>query len=134
MIVMVLLTSSALAGTKNQNDENGKSYERGTGRTAEMNMLGCRPNTNAPDSWVYVPTDLLPPVEFFHEWLGGPCCPSNILSDTTNQYPLPNQCCNPPDYLPEGPPFFGEPSGEQAPGNWCLCFHLRGYPDILFAT
>ena len=131
LLSIALLSSPVMAGSKNQNDENGKSYERGTGRTTGTNMLGCRPPENAPNYWVYLPTDLLPPIPLLHEWEGGPCCPSNILSGIGNDYPLPNQCCNGPDYLPDGPPFFGATSGEEAPGNWCLCFHVRGYPDIL---
>jgi hypothetical protein len=123
-----LVIQPTLAGSKNQNGTNGKSYDRGTGRTTGMNMEGCRPPENAPNEWVYLPTELLPPDPFFHEWLGGPCCTSNMLSGTGNNYPLPNQCCNGPDYLPF-PPF--APTGEAAPGNWCLCFHIRGYPDIL---
>jgi len=120
-----LLTSSVMAGSKNHNDGNGKSYERGTG---QLNGLdGCKPPEQSGNYWVYIPTELLPP-GWSHEWEGGPCCPSNILSGVDNNYPLPNQCCNGPDYLPDGPPFHGAPSGEAAPGNHCECFEIRGWP------
>jgi hypothetical protein len=123
ILLMALAPAVVFAGDRNSNGENG---EHGTGIINGLN--GCRPPIEAGDYWVYVPTELLPPIDVLHEWMGGPCCPSNEPSNTNNAYPLPNQCCNPPDYLPNIPPFNGAPSGEQRPGNHCLCFELRGYP------
>ena len=124
IIVLALPLNIALAGSKNQNGENGA---QGTDKINDKE--GCRPNENAGNYWVYIPTELIPPEpSFLHEWEGGPCCPSNILSGIGENYPLPNECCNGPDHLPF-PPF--TPTGESAPGNHCLCFALRGYPEIL---
>lgn len=125
--IIALPASLAFAGSYNQNDEdNGKSVERGTGKVNGLD--GCAPPTQSGNYWVFVPTGLLPP-DWSHEWEGGPCCPSNNYPDpATSEYPYPNQCCNGPDYLPEGPPFYGAESGEHAPGNHCLCFGIRGWP------
>ncbi len=135
MAILLLLTLSILllgfsmqlsanAGSNNQNDENGKSYERGTGKINGLD--GCRPPESSGNYWVYVPADL--PPGWSSEWEGGPCCPSNMLSEIGNNYPLPNQCCNPPDYMPSPPLPPETPSGEQQPGNHCLCFEVRGWP------
>jgi hypothetical protein len=115
------------AGSKNQNGENGI---QGTDRLNGLD--GCRPGIQSGNYWVYVPSDVLDgfgfTAPFFHEWEGGPCCPSNTLSDVGNLYPRSNECCNGPDYLPS-PPFDPEiPTGEQAPGNHCICFEIREYP------
>ncbi len=144
MLVLLLMTTlifavpAVFAGNKNQNDEtNGKSVERGTGKANGLD--GCAPPAQSGDRWVYVPSDLLdeflaaiginPPYDFYHEWVGGPCCPSNAYPDpAVSLYPLPNQCGNPPDYFP-APPI---ESGEAVPGNHCLCFAIRGYPFIFF--
>jgi len=120
-----LLVSAAIAGSNNQNDENGKSYERGTGKI--NGLEGCRPPEQSGNYWVYVPTELLP-LGWSHEWEGGPCCPSNAPSGIGDNYPLPNQCCNPPDYLPSPPAPAETPTGEQQPGNHCECFEIRGWP------
>lgn len=103
--------------------------ERGTGKVNGQN--GCRayggttavilgmfnPFTEQPGPWV---------VE------GGACCASNkeaVTSPTTGgtTYYEPVQCCNPPDYLPF-PPF--DETGEQVPGNHCLCFEIREYTVV----
>ncbi len=127
MTVIILSTPAylAFAGSKNQNGDNG------TQGTDKLNGLdGCRPGLQAGDYWVYVPSDVLDQLGFvdpyFHEWQGGPCCPSNTLSGIGSDYPLPNQCCNGPDFLPED--MGGFPTGEQAPGNHCVCFEIREYP------
>ena len=123
MAIIVLATPVyvAFAGSKNRNGDNGA---QGTDKLNDRE--GCRPNAHAGNYWVYIPSEFLPPEPLFHEWEGGPCCPSNTLSGIENDYPLPNECCNGPDTLPF-PPFIGEPS----PGNHCLCFEIRGYPYIL---
>ncbi len=110
LLAIVLLVTPiyiAYAGSKNQNGEHG------TQGTDIINGLdGCRPNTQSGDYNVYVPSDVVDgfldlfgiPQEswwFFHEWQGGPCCPSNTLSAEGNNYPLPNECCNVPDFLPD---------------------------------
>ncbi len=136
---LVLSTPAVLAGNKNQNDEtNGKSVERGTGKVNGQD--GCVPPAKSGDRWVYVPSGLLDgiladmgipgPYDSYHEWKGGPCCPSNMLSDVGSNHPLPNQCCNGPDYFPAPP----VESGESGPGNHCVCFGIRGYPFILLPT
>ena len=51
-------------------------------------------------------------------WWGGPCCASNM--EAGPKVYLPNQCCNPPDFV-------GEPA---VPGNHCLCFEIRGYTPV----
>jgi hypothetical protein len=141
LTTLVLSIPAVFAGFNNQNDDldfAGKSVERGTGKYNGLH--GCRPPAESGDDWVYVPSDLLDgfllslgitPTPFYHEWLGGPCCPSNMLSDEGNEYPLPNQCCNGPDYMPSPPFPPGVPTGEAAPGNHCECFEIRGYPFIL---
>jgi hypothetical protein len=109
-IVVILMTLSAgivLAGDRNSNGPHGS---HGTG--IENGKEGCR--AGGGDYYVYVPTDL--PPGWSNEWLGGPCCPSNISSGVGNDYPLPNQCCNPPDDV------------HPQPGNHCECFEMRGYP------
>jgi hypothetical protein len=109
--LMALSSGAAIAGDKNQNDEKG----RGTQGTDKVNGKdGCRPDVMSGNYWVYMPD---PPPWAPHEWEGGPCCPSNELAtDYGSELPLPNQCCNPPDYV------------HPQPGNHCECFHLRGYP------
>jgi hypothetical protein len=136
MAIIILSTPAylAFAGSKNQNGDHG------TQGTEIVNGLdGCAPGLQAGNRWVYVPSDTLDvflaiigvpqPWNIFHEWEGGPCCPSNTLSGIGSDYPLPNQCCNGPDYLPED--LGGFPTGEHAPGNHCVCFEIRGYPFIL---
>ncbi len=121
---IALLSSSVMAGSKNQNNGNGKSDLRGTGKINGLN--GCAPPLESGNYMIYMPSDL--PPGWSHEWEGGPCCPSNIPSGMGNNYPLPNQCCNPPDYLPS-PPWDPEtPTGAHHPGNHCLCFEIRGWP------
>ena len=123
IITLALPLNVAFAGSKNQNGENGA---QGTDKINDKE--GCRPNENAGNYWVYIPTELIPPEpSFLHEWEGGPCCPSNILSGIGENYPLPNECCNGPDHLP--PEMGGGLTGEYAPGNHCLCFAYRGYPE-----
>jgi len=54
--------------------------------------------------------------------LGAKCCASNVYVDPAiSIYPLPNQCCNPPDPL--------YPQTEYTPGNHCLCFAMRMFPE-----
>lgn len=137
MLSLPLTLNEVFAGNLNQNDDlafAGKSVERGTGKANGLD--GCAPPTQSGNLWVYVPSDLLDaillslpfplpePLSYYHEWEGGPCCPSNTLSELGNEYPLPNQCCNGPDYFP-APPI---ESGEASPGNHCVCFEIRGYP------
>ena len=127
VLLITLFPTTVLAGDRNANGDNGS---QGTGILNGKD--GCRPGVQSGDYWVYIPSPLLDSFgltdSYYHEWLGGPCCPSNISSGIGNDYPLSNQCCNGPDYAPEGPPLFGAPTGEQAPGNHCECFELRGYP------
>jgi len=62
---------------------------------------------------------------------GGACCASNKVAGTTQSettYYEPNQCCNPPDYLPF-PPY--APTGEHYPDNHCPCFAIREYAVVL---
>jgi hypothetical protein len=109
VLLMALSGGAVLAGDNNQNTpENGKSVERGTGRTTEVNegagYDGCQ--ALGGDYPVYIPPeDII--------WLGGPCCPSNILNG--EGVPYPNECCNPPDFI------------HAQPGNHCLCFAIRGF-------
>lgn len=125
LLLMIIPTFMVYAGSKNQNGENGS---QGTGILNGLD--GCRAGENSGNYWVYVPSQTLDFYGFtdayFHEWMGGPCCPSNMNSDIGNDYPLPNQCCNGPDYLPDF--LGGAQTGEQAPGNHCECFEIRGYP------
>jgi hypothetical protein len=122
ILILAIPVSLAFAGSKNQNGENGI---QGTDKI--NNIDGCRPNENAGDVWVYVPSAILDALGFtdpvYHEWKGGPCCTSNTLSGIGEDYPLSNECCNGPDTVP----IPGIP-GEPAPGNHCLCFAIRGYP------
>jgi hypothetical protein len=125
LLLMMIPTFIAYAGSKNQNGENGSQG------TDKLNGLyGCRAGLNSGNYWVYVPSQTLDGYGFtaayFHEWEGGPCCPYNMDSDIGNDYPLPNECCNGPDYLPDF--LGGAATGEQAPGNHCECFEIRGYP------
>lgn len=126
--MLSFFASGVFAGNKNANGDHGVQG------TDKLNgKEGCRPGLNSGDRWVYVPSDLLDDFglsdPYFHEWMGGPCCPSNTLSGLGNNYPLPNQCCNGPDYLPDS--MGGFPTGEQGPGNHCECFEIRGYPYVL---
>jgi hypothetical protein len=141
VLAMTLSPMAVLAGTGNQNGDNGKSSERGTEKINHKE--GCRPNTTR-EYWVYMGNPLIdvlmdllgappPPSEnpdYYNEWKGGPCCPSNEPSETTNAYPKPNQCCNGPDLeiIPGPFPPFPIEISEPAPGNHCLCFALQGYP------
>jgi len=107
---MALSGGAVLAGDNNQNGENGN---QGTDKVNGKD--GCR--AGGGNYWVYIDSEL-PPWILSHEWEGGPCCPSNEPSEFgPNFYPVPNQCCNPPDNGPTG-----------QPGNHCLCFAMRGYP------
>jgi hypothetical protein len=129
MTTLVLSVPAVFAGNKNQNDEtNGKSVERGTGKLSNGLPLqsnvpwptfdifgkyveGCRA-LGGGNVMVYVPGE--------GDWPGGPCCPSNTYLDpAVSAYPLPNQCCNPPDFLL---PLGTLPS---VPGNHCICFIYR---------
>jgi hypothetical protein len=122
---LTLITNTVFAGNKNQNDEtNGKSVEKGTGKINGQD--GCRPDEQSGNFMVYVPTEL--PPGWSNDWEGGPCCPSNFIDLDYSEYPFPNQCCNAPDYYPEGHPDAGEETGEHHPGNHCLCFALREWP------
>jgi hypothetical protein len=117
ILLLMLPTALAFAGNKNQNtEENGKSVERGTGKTNGLD--GCRPGTMAPNVWIFIPSDL--PPGWSHTWQGALCCAARSLGihDYFENEPVyyPNQCCNPPDT--EG----------GVPGNHCLCFMNRGYP------
>ena len=113
MLSLTLATNVVFAGNKNQNDiTNGKSVERGTGKINHED--GCAPPEQSGNYWVFLPVAL--PPGWANEWEGGPCCPSNTYL-AVSAYPLPNQCCNPPDEGPMG-----------VPGNHCLCFQIRGYP------
>ncbi len=95
----------ALAGYNNQNDDNGNSAERGTGK--ENYKDGCNVPASAGNVAIYIPPE--GPI-----WWGGPCCKGPSLDEGLY---LPNQCCNPPDFLP----------GPGVPGNHCLCFFNRGF-------
>ena len=134
MTTLILSVPAVLAGNKNQNDDlafAGKSVERGTGKVNGID--GCAPPTQSGDEWVYMAISeeeltalnvIFEPDIISIEWKGGPCCPSNVPSDSftflnDHQYPLPNQCCNPPNM---------GPAGSGVPGNHCVCFELRGYP------
>lgn len=144
MTTLVLSIPVVLAGYRNQNDiTNGKSVDRGTGKVNGKD--GCAPPTQSGDRWVNMGDEeelaninlMLasmpnPDGSYWQinsmDWKGGPCCPSNTLSDTVNEHPLPNQCCNAPDM---------DPPGTGVPGNHCMCFSLRGYPipiaaDLIF--
>lgn len=131
LLTFALSAQSVFAGNRNANGDNG------TQGTDILNGLsGCKPplqSSQKTQYWVYVPSELLDSFGFsapyFHEWMGGPCCPSNVRSNIGNNYALPNQCCNGPDYLPEF--LGGGPTGEQGPGNHCECFEIRGYPYSL---
>jgi hypothetical protein len=122
IIVLAICLAIAIplvtAGSKNQNDGNGKSNERGTGKI--NGREGC-------EAWGgHKAVDLGPPLGAV--W-GGACCPSNEQLGTTaggNNVHAPNQCCNPPDYVP-GTPI---PTGLQQPGNHCECFAIRGYTPV----
>jgi len=125
VLLMALSPTMVLAGSKNMNGENG---DQGTEKVNGKD--GCQANVHSGDRWVYVPSSAFPESPYYHEWKGGPCCPSNVLASTIGAvsiYTLPNQCCNGPDYLPGTTDIY-----EPAPGNHCLCFADRGYPDILF--
>ena len=109
LLILAMPSIFAFAGFNNQNDDNGKSAERGTGK--ENNMDGCNVPENAASVWVYIPPEDV-------VWLGGACCASNI--EIFEGVYLPNQCCNPPDFIP----------GPGVPGNHCLCFENRGFTEL----
>lgn len=94
---------------RNQNDENGKSAERGTNNFNGMD--GCRIPARAGNVNILIPPPFGPEV-----LEGGPCCASNtyLTIGPFSGY-LPNDCCNPPEFL----------FGIAVPGNHCLCFELR---------
>jgi hypothetical protein len=128
MLVLLIATPSfiAFAGYNNRNGDNGG---QGTNKDSselpdESNVPppagtvedwfgaphvveGCR--ADGGDEMVYVGGDL-------GEALGGTCCASNMYVEESI-YPLPNQCCNPPDIIYE--------PDEYTPGNHCLCFVMR---------
>jgi hypothetical protein len=111
VLLIMSVSTMVFAGSSNQNGTNGKSFERGTGRTTEQNegfgYDGCQ--AWGGDYETFIPGEGI--------WLGGPCCPSNVLANTIvpvwPAVPLPNQCCNPPDFI------------HAQPGNHCLCFQMR---------
>jgi hypothetical protein len=115
-------TPLAFAGRNNQNGDNGKSLERGTGKVNEQE--GCRPDEQSGSYTIDMAFSseerafidgLLASLELqltTEYWAGGPCCPSNQY-DSTSGLPLPNQCCNPPDMGPVGVP------------GWCTWKSLR---------
>ena len=109
LLILSLTTAIVYAGNKNQNDDNGNSAAA-TGK--ENQKDGCDVPENAKDVWVYIPPN--GPI-----WLGGACCASNL--EYSEGVYIPNQCCNPPDFLP----------GPGVPGNHCECFANRGFQSPL---
>jgi hypothetical protein len=108
LLLVMLSAGPVFAGDKNQNGTNGKSYERGTGALhgpAGEHVDGCR--AGGGDYFVVNPSPSPAPY-----WVGGPCCPSNVI-DEASGYPELNQCCNPPDDI------------HTQPGNHCECFEMR---------
>ena len=113
IIILILILSipsiMVFAGTKNNNDDHGNSADA-TGK--ENFKDGCRPPAHAASVWVFIPPEGV-------IWLGAKCCASNVELITDLVY-FPNQCCNPPDFVPP----FG------VPGNHCLCFDNRDYQEL----
>ena len=125
---LALSIPSIFAGTNNANGDNG--YQ---GTNKDSNQLPDESNVPLPaglvedifapgapnvvegcrakggDVMIHVGGDL-------GDVLGGACCASNIIDEVTG-YPLPNQCCNPPDILYD--------PADYTPGNHCLCFVMR---------
>lgn len=66
MLITLLSNPSIIiyAGNINNNDEKGKSMERGTGKINHLD--GCRPNVQAGNIWVFIPSDL--PPGWSHVW------------------------------------------------------------------
>jgi hypothetical protein len=125
VLSLSMVTISVFAGHNNNNYKNGKSAERGTGKANGLN--GCAPPTQAGS--VNIDGNFPNLGNGGEIWAGAYCCASNHI-DEVSELPTPNQCCNPPDYLPS-PPFDPEtPTGEHVPGNHCLCFELRGFQPL----
>jgi hypothetical protein len=108
LLILTLPSMIVFAGNKNQNDDHGNSAAA-TGK--ENNLDGCNVPENAHDVWVYIPPEDV-------VWLGGACCASNI--EVFDGVYFPNQCCNPPDFIP----------GPGVPGNHCECFANRGFQEL----
>jgi hypothetical protein len=134
ILLMVMMTLSfsviVFAGQNNANGDNG--YQ---GTNKDSSQLPAQSNVPPPAGLV---EDIFAPgapyvVEgcradggdemvyvggLLGEVLGGTCCASHMhVDESISIYPLPNQCCNPPDILYE--------PEEYTPGNHCLCFVMR---------
>ena len=126
-MILALPISGTLAGSKNQNGENG---DQGTDKI--NGNEGCR----AMGGMKAVDLGPIFGSIFGYQYVWGKaCCASNILVETvdvegeTINVREPNQCCNGPDFIPTpGGPI---PSGEHAPGNHCLCFAINLYAPVL---
>lgn len=138
-----LLTSVVLAGTNNQNGDNGS---QGTDKLSQplpdqSKVLppagaledqfglphvveGCRAKGGVTAVILGEASAFPPPYPQVSPWIveGRACCASNTEMGTTAEgiiYHLPNQCCNPPDA-----------TGEYTPGNHCLCFANSNYAIV----